>query len=72
MDVHLVIREVRYCKWHVELSGGQEWLTLHSVTVETIGGAQFNPWGSQCKGNLTILKRILHLDLAKGNPKRTL
>jgi hypothetical protein len=25
-----------------------------------------------CKGNLTILMRILHLDLAKGNPKRTL
>jgi hypothetical protein len=25
-----------------------------------------------CKGNLTILRRILYLDLAKGNPKRTL
>jgi hypothetical protein len=24
---------------------------------------------SHCKGNLTILRRILHLDLAKGNPK---
>jgi hypothetical protein len=23
----------------------------------------------QCKGNLTILRRILYLDLAKGNPK---
>jgi hypothetical protein len=22
-----------------------------------------------CKGNLTALRRILHLDLAKGNPK---
>jgi hypothetical protein len=22
-----------------------------------------------CEGNLTILKRILYLDLAKGNPK---
>jgi hypothetical protein len=22
-----------------------------------------------CKGNLTVLRRILHLDLAKGNPK---
>jgi hypothetical protein len=22
-----------------------------------------------CKGNLTILRRILYLDLAKGNPK---
>jgi hypothetical protein len=22
-----------------------------------------------CKGNLTILRRLLHLDLAKGNPK---
>jgi hypothetical protein len=22
-----------------------------------------------CKGNLTTLRRILHLDLAKGNPK---
>jgi hypothetical protein len=25
-----------------------------------------------CKGNLTNLRRILHLSLAKGNPKRTL
>jgi hypothetical protein len=25
--------------------------------------------GGECKGNLTILRRILHLDLAKGNPK---
>jgi hypothetical protein len=25
--------------------------------------------GDDCKGNLTILRRILHLDLAKGNPK---
>jgi hypothetical protein len=24
---------------------------------------------SLCKSNLTILRRILHLDLAKGNPK---
>jgi hypothetical protein len=22
-----------------------------------------------CKGNLTVLRRILYLDLAKGNPK---
>jgi hypothetical protein len=29
-------------------------------------------WRGKCKGNLTILRRILHLDLAKGNPKRTL
>jgi hypothetical protein len=29
--------------------------------------------GSKCyKGNLTVLRRILYLDLAKGNPKRTL
>jgi hypothetical protein len=26
----------------------------------------------RCKGNLTDLRRILHLSLAKGNPKRTL
>jgi hypothetical protein len=25
-----------------------------------------------CKGNLTNLRRELHLNLAKGNPKRTL
>jgi hypothetical protein len=25
-----------------------------------------------CKGNLTILRRILHLDIAKENPKRIL
>jgi hypothetical protein len=25
-----------------------------------------------CKGNISILRRILHLDLAKGNPKRML
>jgi hypothetical protein len=28
--------------------------------------------GAVCKGNLTILRRILYLDLAKGNPKRML
>jgi hypothetical protein len=28
--------------------------------------------GGECKGNLTVLKRILHLDLAKTNPKRIL
>jgi hypothetical protein len=28
--------------------------------------------GLWCKGNLTDLRRILHLSLAKGNPKRTL
>jgi hypothetical protein len=26
----------------------------------------------KCKGNLTNLRRELHLSLAKGNPKRTL
>jgi hypothetical protein len=26
-------------------------------------------WGWDCKGNLTDLRRILHLSLAKGNPK---
>jgi hypothetical protein len=25
--------------------------------------------GVACKSNLTVLRRILHLDLAKGNPK---
>jgi hypothetical protein len=25
--------------------------------------------GGNCKGNLTDLRRILHLSLAKGNPK---
>jgi hypothetical protein len=28
-----------------------------------------NRLGAHCKGNLTILRIILHLDLAKGNPK---
>jgi hypothetical protein len=28
--------------------------------------------GGACKGNLTDLRRELHLSLAKGNPKRTL
>jgi hypothetical protein len=27
------------------------------------------PHSPPCKGNLTILRRILHLDLAKGNTK---
>jgi hypothetical protein len=29
------------------------------------------PWERvfYCKGNLTVLRRIFHLDLAKGNPK---
>jgi hypothetical protein len=28
-----------------------------------------NDWRTHCKGNLTDLRRILHLSLAKGNPK---
>jgi hypothetical protein len=28
--------------------------------------------GPVCKGNLTTLRKILHLNLTKGNPKRTL
>jgi hypothetical protein len=28
-----------------------------------------NVWHPVCKGNLTDLRRILHLSLAKGNPK---
>jgi hypothetical protein len=28
-----------------------------------------NGFGLLCKGNLTDLRRILHLSLAKGNPK---
>jgi hypothetical protein len=34
------------------------------VLVTTVDG--------KCKGNLTDLRRELHLSLAKGNPKRTL
>jgi hypothetical protein len=34
--------------------------------VEIIGWYES---GSDCKGNFTILRRILYLDLAKGNPK---
>jgi hypothetical protein len=33
-----------------------------SITVPDV-------YETYCKGNLTILRRILHLDLAKGNPK---
>jgi hypothetical protein len=37
---------------------------------EERGGKKMD--GCPCKGNLTDLKRELHLSLAKGNPKRTL
>jgi hypothetical protein len=29
---------------------------------------KYKNWG-WCKGNLTVIRRKLHLDLAKGNPK---
>jgi hypothetical protein len=36
------------------------------LSVQTVWVISFY---QRCKGNLTILRRILHLDLAKGNPK---
>jgi hypothetical protein len=39
---------------------------------EKIAGGGMCPSGGGCKGNLTILRRILYLDLAKGNSKRRL
>jgi hypothetical protein len=42
--------------------------------VQTLDKLVFDPvgyfLGMCCKGNLTILRRVLHLDLAKGNPKQ--
>jgi hypothetical protein len=32
-------------------------------------GSRGSSGGNNCKGNLTDLRRILHLSLAKGNPK---
>jgi hypothetical protein len=56
---------------------------MHRVEWEWMGesiGGKVRRWtdvplhshstmSSRCKGNLTTLKRILHSDLAKGNPK---
>jgi hypothetical protein len=36
---------------------------------EGIGSLMYASVGTRCKGNLTDLRRILHLSLAKGNPK---
>jgi hypothetical protein len=44
-------------------------LILFLTINESWGGGNA---GRRCKGNLTDLRRILHLSLAKGNPKRTL
>jgi hypothetical protein len=43
-------------------------LTLPLVVVVDISDESR---GLECKGNLTNLRRELHLSLAKGNPKRT-
>jgi hypothetical protein len=38
--------------------------------VEVVGdGVRWLEVGRHCKGNLTDLRRELHLSLAKGNPK---
>jgi hypothetical protein len=47
-------------------------LSSYSYQLEWCGVAPQGQKCPGCKGNLTILRRILHLDLAKGNPKRTL
>jgi hypothetical protein len=43
------------------------------VTMNTESGFENDEDGGErygkCKGNLTDLRRILHLSLAKGNPK---
>jgi hypothetical protein len=40
-----------------------------TVTVSVIAAVSTVTATAVCKGNLTILRRLLHLDLAKGNPK---
>jgi hypothetical protein len=37
--------------------------------TECVGGRQKWTVHMECKGNLTVLRRILYLDLGKGNPK---
>jgi hypothetical protein len=43
-----------------------------SLTLSTLITGFLAALWACCKGNLTVIGRILHLDLAKGNPKRML
>jgi hypothetical protein len=54
---------------HCSLSYYPEFCMLRAETARTLGDWIYE---DICKGNLTNLRRILHLSLAKGNPKRTL
>jgi hypothetical protein len=60
-DSNQVVMAVsRQQQWQMESDGGDllEWRASGEVHVRAM-----------CKGNLTDLRRILHLSLAKGNPK---
>jgi hypothetical protein len=61
------VEVVRLSVWKLS---GRRCGSHQAVGVEVIGFG-CNPWGWYCKGNLTDLRRKLHLSLAKGNPKRT-
>jgi hypothetical protein len=54
-----VLGQVVACGWLGDGGGRFQW----RVVGKGAGGC------GGCKGNLTVLRRILSLDLAKGNPK---
>jgi hypothetical protein len=47
----------------------KELITSAPVLVLPNDDLPFRPFRRECKGNLTDLRRILHLSLAKENPK---
>jgi hypothetical protein len=54
------------------IGGGESREASSGDGRDDVQGDEDNIMGAQdgvCKGNLTVLRRILHLDLAKGNPK---
>jgi hypothetical protein len=48
MDVYLLVDKVRCCERDVELTGGDESVPLHSVSVKVTGDAQINCGGLRC------------------------
>jgi hypothetical protein len=44
-------------------------MQCEAAEVKEANKAKLQEVRGWCKGNLTILRRILHLDLAKRNPK---
>jgi hypothetical protein len=65
LDMQATLRPL---KWYLNIIGGHKCLnTLASISRHASCGIKQSY--NTCKGNLTDLRRILHLSLAKGNPK---